>query len=387
MNEPKKLKRAVIKEEFVALTGSVEKAVILNQLIYWSERIRDFDKFINEENTRKENHGIEEIEDLCHGWIYKTSQELSEETMLGKSPQTIRRHLDELIEKGWIQARKNPKYKWDQTYQYRVNIAKIQSDLFELGYPLDGYEHSLSPISKMENGETTGNIAISKMENGESKMEIQTVKTGDAIPEITTEITTEEEEEERITEGGNIVLPANNSESGFQENKDSTHIDDILQEPGTFSNKKIAEEGQKILTAANPDETETTAYPFSNLEPPGIYERPPLGQEKGHDSNDLVEMVREKLGIEHTLAFLLVARCRDKLDKVIDQLVNAKKPIQNMTAYLLTLMAHPDQWDLFMENVENGFLTRERLEKKREVKPKRPEEEREIYFPPSVKNG
>jgi len=148
------------------------------------------------------------------------------------------------------------------------------------------------------------------------------------------------------------------------------------QYTGTFSNKKIAEEGQEILTAANPDETETTAYPFSNLEPPGIYERPPLGQEKGHDSNDLVEMVREKLGIEHTLAFLLVARCRDKLDKVIDQLVNAKKPIQNMTAYLLTLMAHPDQWDLFMENVENGFLTRERLEKKREVKPKRPEEER-----------
>ena len=141
------------------------------------------------------------------------------------------------------------------------------------------------------------------------------------------------------------------------------------------------------MTAANPDETETTAYPFSNLEPPGIYERPPLGQEKGHDSNDLVEMVREKLGIEHTLAFLLVARCRDKLDKVIDQLVNAKKPIQNMTAYLLTLMAHPDQWDLFMENVENGFLTRERLEKKREVKPKRPEEEREIYMPPSVKTA
>lgn len=111
MKEPKRLKRVVIKEEFVALTGSVEKAVILNQLIYWSERIRDFDKFITEENARKEKHGIEEIEDLCHGWIYKTSQELSEETMLGKSPQTIRRHLDELVEKGWIQARKNPKYK------------------------------------------------------------------------------------------------------------------------------------------------------------------------------------------------------------------------------------------------------------------------------------
>ncbi|MGB4302247.1 MAG: hypothetical protein WBJ34_00400 [Syntrophomonadaceae bacterium] len=30
MKEPKRLKRVVIKEEFVALTGSVEKAIILN---------------------------------------------------------------------------------------------------------------------------------------------------------------------------------------------------------------------------------------------------------------------------------------------------------------------------------------------------------------------
>ncbi len=80
------------------------------------------------------------------------------------------------------------------------------------------------------------------------------------------------------------------------------------------------------------------------------------------------------------MAFLLVARCQDKLDKVIEQLTEAKKPIQNMTAYLLTLMARQDQWDLFMENVDNQFLTRERPKKKREVKTKHPEEEREIYY-------
>ena len=76
------------------------------------------------------------------------------------------------------------------------------------------------------------------------------------------------------------------------------------------------------------------------------------------------------------------------IDKVIHQLVNAKKPIQNMTAYLLTLIARPDQWELFMESVENEFLTRERPKKKRrDVKPKRSEEEREIYIPPSARNG
>jgi hypothetical protein len=56
-----------------------------------------------------------------------------------------------------------------------------------------------------------------------------------------------------------------------------------------------------------------------------------------------------------------------------------------MTAYLLTLLAHPDQWDLFMENVDNEFLTRERPKKKRESR--LPMEEREIYMPPSARNG
>jgi hypothetical protein len=89
----------------------------------------------------------------------------------------------------------------------------------------------------MESGETTGNTATSIMENGESKTEIQTIKTGDAIPEITTEEI--EEEEERVTDGGNINLPAYNSESGFQEGESSL-IDDVLQDlPGTLSAKKI----------------------------------------------------------------------------------------------------------------------------------------------------
>lgn len=91
----------------------------------------------------------------------------------------------------------------------------------------------------MESGETTGNIATSILENGESKTEIQTIKTGDAIPEITTEEIEEEEEEERVTDGGNINLPAYNSESGFQEGESSL-IDDVLQDlPGTLSAKKI----------------------------------------------------------------------------------------------------------------------------------------------------
>jgi hypothetical protein len=45
----RKLKRVVIKEELVALTGDIIEAIILNQFLYWSERVEDFDKFIMEE--------------------------------------------------------------------------------------------------------------------------------------------------------------------------------------------------------------------------------------------------------------------------------------------------------------------------------------------------
>lgn len=133
------LKRIVIKEELVALTGDYRKAIILNQFLYWTERVKDFDKFIIEEKLRLEKDGEKNNYNLQNGWIYKTSEELSEETMLGLSKSNIRLHIKSLIESGWIDERVNPNFKWDKTMQYRVNTLKLQKDLCKLGYALEGY--------------------------------------------------------------------------------------------------------------------------------------------------------------------------------------------------------------------------------------------------------
>ena len=138
--EPKKLKRVVIKEELVDLTGDFEKAIILNQFIYWSERRKDFDKFISEEQERARTEGKDLNISKTNGWVYKSMEELAEEIMLGKSRSTISRHLKELIDAGYIESRSNPEYKWDNTKQYRVNLVKINRDLLELGYHLEGYK-------------------------------------------------------------------------------------------------------------------------------------------------------------------------------------------------------------------------------------------------------
>jgi len=141
----RKLKRVVVKEELVALTGKVDHAIVLNQFIYWSERVKDVDAYLKEEmeRIRKFSDGsIESEEDirenLTNGWIYKTAAQMKDECMFEKSETTMQRIINDLVKNGWLDRRKNPKYKWDKTYQYRVNIYKIQRDLNQLGTLLKG---------------------------------------------------------------------------------------------------------------------------------------------------------------------------------------------------------------------------------------------------------
>ena len=136
----KPLKRVVIKEELVELTGDFRPALILNQFIYWSERMYDADKYIMEEKERALKEDLVVNIDESKGWIYKTAEELSEEIMTGMSKSTVGRYIKQLVEKGYLIQRRNPKYKWDKTYQYRVNLYKIQLDLGKMGYVLEGYK-------------------------------------------------------------------------------------------------------------------------------------------------------------------------------------------------------------------------------------------------------
>ena len=136
----KPLKRVVIKEELVALTGDFRPAIILNQFIYWIERMKDTDRYILEEKERASKEQLEVSIDESNGWIYKTAEELNEELMVGMSKATIGKYINQLVEAGYLAKRNNPKYKWDKTLQYRVDLVKVQKDLAKLGYALEGYK-------------------------------------------------------------------------------------------------------------------------------------------------------------------------------------------------------------------------------------------------------
>ncbi|KRT87054.1 MULTISPECIES: hypothetical protein [Bacillus] len=218
--EPRKLKRAVVKEELVALTGKPNLAMVLNQFIYWSERVKDADTFLKEEMTRirKFTDGSVETEDdikenLQNGWIYKKAEELIDETMLECSSTTMERICKTLVENGWLKRRRNPKFKWDKTWQYRVDLQLIQKDLHKLGYSLEGYSLFIEkPASsnlqiedtklqnegsevkseetdapKLQNEDSNLQIEDSNLQNEGSNLQIEDTKLQNegAIPEIT----------------------------------------------------------------------------------------------------------------------------------------------------------------------------------------------------------
>jgi len=160
----KPLKRVVIKEELVELTGDFKPALILNQFIYWSERMYDADKYILEEKERALKEDLVVNIDESKGWIYKTAEELSEELMTGMSKSTVGRYIKQLVEKGYLIQRRNPKYKWDKTYQYRVNLYKIQLDLGKMGYVLEGYKllPNIKIVEEVESIESTEDINENK---------------------------------------------------------------------------------------------------------------------------------------------------------------------------------------------------------------------------------
>jgi hypothetical protein len=147
-DDSRPLRRAILFEEYYVLTKDALAAIVLNQFVYWSQRVRDFDKFIYEENERRTREGLEEIP-LMRGWIYKTAEELALETMLA-SESSVRRAVILLVQNGWVSERTNPQHRWDRTLQYRVNLVKLCKDLAQLGYVIPGYKVDLSILQGEE---------------------------------------------------------------------------------------------------------------------------------------------------------------------------------------------------------------------------------------------
>ncbi len=243
---PRKLKRVVIKEELVELTGHWRMALILNQFLYWSERHHDFDRFITEEQARNP----ESTTPLTHGWIYKSARELLNELMIDMSEVTLRRDIKLLVERGYLAEQYNPDKRWDRELQYRPDVRLIQRDLQELGYTLDNYPLLLdAPFFTMKNASFTMKNRRSTGEESILHGEGSILHGEGAIPEITPEITSE------ITSENDVVAAL--SELGLTR-KQATHavqqhqltLDDVARWESWLATLDQADNAIAVFAAA-----------------------------------------------------------------------------------------------------------------------------------------
>lgn len=189
----KREKIAVLREGLLALTGNVNAAIILNQFIYWAECKAESDAMYAREIEAYEKEYGDVNFKPSFGWIYKSSVELADETMLGLSSASMRKFIKQLVDAGFLAERRNPKFKWDRTMQYNVNLKLIQQELQKIGFALSGYKFNIDDIAKKD---YNSNMEDEKNENPFLKNKNQNTKNSKAIPEITTKITKEDKERE-----------------------------------------------------------------------------------------------------------------------------------------------------------------------------------------------
>jgi hypothetical protein len=224
-----RLKRAVVKEEIFAITGDTLEALLLNQMLYWSERMYDFDDYIEEEKEIHKKYAQNESDmfnedtvDMLKTcvWIFKKAAQLKDELMLSESEDTVRRRLKSLVDKGYLEQRNNPVIKYDRTMQYRVNLQKVTEDMFMSGYVLQGYKIDLISLydlrskpqnedSKPHGADTIPQIADLKQQLADLKQQNADLKQqlAEAIPETTTKTTPDINTENKNTDPSVFTFP------------------------------------------------------------------------------------------------------------------------------------------------------------------------------------
>ncbi|MDA4083805.1 hypothetical protein [Bacillus cereus] len=224
--EVRELQRVVIKEELVELTGKHFEAALLNNLIFWHGITEKMDQSLLVQISQLEKRGAKQStinkkkKQIRDGWFFKTADELSAELIGWGSPQKIGRALNELSKNGWIKKGNNPdpKMKWDRTTWLKVNINKIATDLFKIGYALEGYTlvQETEERPKVFESNSAKNASLRKFHFGICKFHFGSSKfqNGRTIPEgllqkVTSEKEFEEEEENntlRVSESMILIL-------------------------------------------------------------------------------------------------------------------------------------------------------------------------------------
>lgn len=136
-------------------------AAILQYFIYRTDgKLDQISEYKTEvEIARKSKQDAPPIPEL---WIFKTQDELYQDDLLAHfGRNTVVYSLRWLVEVSpYLSERNNPKYSWDKTKQYRVNVEAIQSAIESLPVNTASFTDKLSNTSQVNNGKFEDKPAI-----------------------------------------------------------------------------------------------------------------------------------------------------------------------------------------------------------------------------------
>ena len=196
----------------------------MHQFIYWTNSKLDL------QHQRRYYVEVAEsdelVDELDHvPWIYKDYDELKVDLLGLFGRNKIIDNVQWLVLAGYLKRRTNPKYRWDKTLQYAVDVDCVQSRIDAL----PSFKNKLSSVSNQTH------------ESGKNKS---------AIPENTTEKTTKKKKEKETTVSAvadAIYVPSNSDDWDVaQDASDSA----MFSVEGQKQNSAPAEKVKRPMSAA-----------------------------------------------------------------------------------------------------------------------------------------
>jgi len=138
------MKKAVLREDMMALTQDVTQALVLGQMLYWTKTLDKVNDWLFEENKRLAEVELPQHE-YNYGWIYKSAREMREDLMNSFSEDAIQRAFSALVTKGVLMKRNNPIVRYDRKLQYRVDIVFLRRLLKDRGYEMTDFQLATIP--------------------------------------------------------------------------------------------------------------------------------------------------------------------------------------------------------------------------------------------------
>lgn len=134
IQHPPKNSIVVLKQDFIELMqqcgvenkGVIPCAITLGIFEYWTNVKTAAQKQVSAENEIRQQGGLPPIG--YNHWIYKSMEQLIEDSLGLLKMHEVRLALDILVEQlQFLERRNNPDYGWDRCYQYRLNAERVNS--------------------------------------------------------------------------------------------------------------------------------------------------------------------------------------------------------------------------------------------------------------------